>query len=90
MPWSFKATILALVVFACGVALMGGTFFVSGWDSLWYFAWGSVTAGAGLAMGILFSLICGATQPKWRRASFTVCAAAALLLVGLVLFAAAA
>jgi len=65
MPWSFKATIAMFVVFAAGALLIGFACFESGWQALGHFAWCLLTAGVGLVGGLLFAIICAATQPEW-------------------------
>ena len=87
MPWSFKATIAMFVVFAAGALLIGFACFESGWQALGHFAWCLLTAGVGLVGGLLFAVICAATQPAWRRQSLFAGGLALLLLAGLVLFA---
>jgi hypothetical protein len=87
MPWSFKVTIAMFVIFAFGALLIGFACFESGWQSLDHFVWGLLTAGAGLIGALLFSIICAATHPKWRRRSLVAGALAILLFAGLLLFA---
>jgi len=90
MPWSFKATIAMFVVFAAGALLIGFACFESGWQALGHFAWCLLTAGVGLVGGLLFAIICAATQPEWRRVSLFAGTVALLLFAGLLFFAKAA
>jgi hypothetical protein len=87
MPWSFKATIAAFVIFIVGGSLIGFACVEGGWQSLGHFAWGVLIAGVGLIGALLFSIVCAATQPAWRRHSLIAGALAVLLFAGLLLFA---
>ncbi len=90
MPWSFKATIAAFVIFAFGALLIGFACVERGWQSLGHFALGLLIAGVGLIGGLFFSIICATTQPAWRRHSLIASVLAILLFAGLLLFAKAA
>jgi len=87
MPWCFKATIAAFVVFGVGSSLIGFACFEHGWESLGHFAWGFVVAGAGLVGALIFSFVCAVTQPAWRTRSLVTGVLAILLFCGLMVFA---
>ena len=87
MPWSFKAVIILSAVSLIGASLMAFAGFETGWQSLSHFAYGTLTAGVGLAGALLFSIICAVTSANWRRRSMVAAVVAALLLGGLFLFA---
>jgi hypothetical protein len=87
MPWSFKAAIAALAIFVLGDLLIAFACFESGWESLGHFAWGTLIAGVGLIGSLLFSIICAAMQPTWRRSSLVLVVVSVLLLIGLFWFA---
>ena|SRR5581483_2100961 len=69
MPWSFKVTIAAFVIFGVGSSLIGFACVEGGWGSLGHFAWGLVIAGAGLIGALIFSIVCAITQLEWRTRS---------------------
>jgi hypothetical protein len=87
MPWSFKAVLGAFLVFAIGAALIVFAHFQNRWAAVAYFAYGLLTAAAGLFGALLFSIICAVTRPEWRRQSVIAIAIAVLLSVALFLFA---
>lgn len=87
MPWSFKAVVAGFVVFAIGAALIVFAHFQSGWAAIAYFAYGLLTAGAGLFGALLFSVICAVIRPEWRKQSWIAIPLAVLLSVALFLFA---
>jgi hypothetical protein len=74
-------------VFAIGAALIVFAHFQNRWAAIAYFAYGLLTAGAGLFGALLFSVICALSRPDWRKQSCIAIALAALLLVALFLFA---
>ena len=87
MPWSFKA-----VVAAFGVAAIGGTliFFacvVGRWESISYFVYGLIISAIGLFGALLFSIVCAATRPTWRKRSLFTVGLSILLAFGLFFFA---
>jgi hypothetical protein len=87
MPWSFKAALIAFGIFAVGAGLIVFAHFQNRWAAIAYFAYGLLTAGAGSSGALLFSIICAATRPEWRRESLIAIALAVSLSVGLFLFA---
>lgn len=87
MPWSFKAALVAFGIFALGAAVIVFAHFQSGWEVIAYFAYGLLTSGMGSLGALVFSIICAATRPEWRRESLLAIALAVSLSVGLFLLA---
>jgi hypothetical protein len=87
MPWSFRAALAGFGIFAVGAALIVFAHFQHSWAAIAYFAYGLLTAGAGLFGALLFSIVCAVSRPEWRRQSLIAIALAVLLAVALFLFA---
>ena len=79
MPSSFKAALAAFVIFGLGAALIVFAHFQGGWEAITYFAYGLLTAGAGLFGALVFSIICAVIRPEWRRPSLIAIALAVSL-----------
>ena len=48
MPWILRFAIGSLFVFVIGAVMIAWACMSTGWETLSWFAWGSLTAGAGL------------------------------------------
>ena len=51
MPWILRFAIGSLLVFAIGAVMIAWACMSTGWETLSWFAWGCVTAGAGADWG---------------------------------------
>ena len=55
MPWTLRFAISWLVVFVIGAVIIARACLSTGWEAIGRFAWGLLTAGAGLIGSALFS-----------------------------------
>ena len=57
MPWILRFAIGSLFVFVVGAVMIAWACMSSGWETLSRFAWGCVTAGAGLIVSALLAML---------------------------------
>ena len=84
MPWILRFAIGSLFVFVIGAVMIAWACMSTGWETLSRFAWGSLTAGAGLIGTALSSMLSAVIHQKWRRFSLALCASVFLFLVLLI------
>ena len=87
MPWLLKFAIGSLFVFVIGAVMIAWACMSTGWETLSWFAWGSLTAGAGLIGTALLAMLSAVIHQGWRRFSLTLMSAAVFLFVVLLIFA---
>ena len=87
MPWALRLAIGSLFVFIIGVAMIAWACMSTGLETLSRFAWGSLTAGAGLIGSALFCLTSAVIHQRWRTFSLVLMTVSILLLLGLLVFA---
>ena len=87
MPWILRFAIGSLFVFAIGAVMIAWACMSTGWETLSRFAWGCVTAGAGLIMSALLATLSAVIDKGWRRFSLVLMSASVLLFVALLIFA---
>jgi hypothetical protein len=87
MPWLLRFAIGSLLLFVIGALVIVWACLSTGWETLGRFAWGSVTAGAGLIGSALLSTTSAVIHKQWRRFSLALMTASVLLFFVLLLFA---
>ena len=87
MPWILRFAIGSLFVFVVGAGMIAWACMSTGWETLSRFAWGCLTAGAGLIATVLFAMLSAIIQKSWRRFSLALMSASVLLFLGLLIFA---
>jgi hypothetical protein len=87
MPCILRFAIGSLFVFAIGAVMIAWACMSTGWETLSRFAWGCVTAGAGLIMSALLATLSAVIDKGWRRFSLVLMSASVLLFIGLLIFA---
>ena len=87
MPWILRFAIASLFVFAIGAVMIAWACMSTGWETLSWFAWGSVTAGAGLIGSALLAILSAVIHEGWRRFSLVLMSVSVLLFLGLLIFA---
>ena len=87
MPWILRLAIGAFLVFVIGAMMIAWACMSTGWETLTRFAWGCVTAGAGLIGSALLSMLSALIHQAWRRFSFGLMSLSALLFLALLIFA---
>ena len=87
MPWLLRFAIGSLLIFLIGAAIIVWACVSNGWETLGRFAYGSLTAGAGLIGSALFSLMSAAIHQRWRKFSLVLLSASVLLFLLLLVFA---
>jgi hypothetical protein len=87
MPWLLRFAMGSLFVFFIGAALIAWACVSTGWETLSRFAWGCVTAGAGLIGSALLAMLSAVIHQQWRRFSLALMSASVLLFLALLLFA---
>ena len=87
MPWILRFAIGSLFVFAIGAVMIAWACMSTGWETLSRFAWGSLTAGAGLIGSALLSIVSAVIHLEWRRFSLALLSASVLLFLVLLIFA---
>ena len=76
-----------LLVFLIGVVIIVWACVSTGWETLGRFAYGSLTAGAGLVESALLSLTSAVAHQRWRKFSLVLLCASVLLFLLLLVFA---
>ena len=87
MPWLLRFAIGSLFVFVIGAVMIAWACMSTGWETLSRFAWGSLTAGAGLIGTALLAMLSAVIHQGWRRFSLALTSASVLLLLALLIFA---
>jgi hypothetical protein len=87
MPWLLRLAIGSLLIFVIGAVMIAWACMSTGWEALGRFAWGSITAGAGLIGSVLLSLLSAVIHQRWRRVSLALMSASVLLFLALLVFA---
>ena len=87
MPWILRFAIGSLFVFVIGAGIIAWACLSTGWEVLSRFAWGCVTAGAGLIGSALLAMLSALIHKRWRRFSLVLMSASVLLLLALLIFA---
>jgi hypothetical protein len=87
MPWILRVAISSLFVFVIGAAMIARACMSTGWETLSWFAWGSLTAGAGLIGSALLAMLSAVIHQGWRKFSLVLMSASVLLFLALLIFA---
>jgi len=87
MPWLLRFAIGSLLIFLIGAAIIVWACVSTGWETLGRFAYGSLTAGAGLIGSALLSLTSAVIHQQWRKFSLVLLSASVLLFLLLLVFA---
>jgi ABC-type multidrug transport system permease subunit len=87
MPWLLRFAIGSLFVFVTGAVMIAWACMSTGWETLSWFAWGSVTAGTGLIGTALLSMLSAVIHKGWRRFSVALMSASVFLFLVLLFFA---
>ena len=87
MPWILRLAIGSLSVFVVGAVMIAWACMSTGWETLSRFAWGCVTAGAGLIATALLAMVSAIIHKSWRRFSLALMIVSVLLFLGLLIFA---
>lgn len=87
MPWTLRFAIGSLLLFAIGAVMIVWACVSTGWEAIGRFAWGLLTAGAGLIGSALFSITSAVTHQRWRTFSLALLSASVLLFLLLLVFA---
>jgi hypothetical protein len=87
MPWLLRFAIGSLLVFVIGAGMIAWACMSTGWEALGRFAWGSLTAGAGLIGSALLSMLSAVIRQPWRKCSLALMSASILLFLALLVFA---
>ena len=86
MPWILRFAIGSLFVFVIGAVMIAWACMSTGWETLSRFAWGSLTAGAGLIGTALLSMLSAVIHQGWRRFSLALMSASVFLFLVLLNF----
>ena len=87
MPWILRFAIGSFLLFVIGAVVIVWACVSAGWEAIGRFAWGLLTAGAGLFGSALFSIASAVTQQRWRTFSLALLSASVLLFLLLLVFA---
>jgi hypothetical protein len=87
MPWILRFAIGSFFAFLIGVVMIVWACMSTGWETLSWFAWGSLTAGAGLIGTALLAMLSALIHQAWRRFSLALLSASVFLFVALLIFA---
>ena len=87
MPWLLRFAIGSFFVFVVGAAMIGWACMSTGWEVLSWFAWGCLTAGAGLIGSAFLAMLSAVIHKGWRRFSLVLLGASVLLFIALLIFA---
>jgi hypothetical protein len=87
MPWILRFAIGSLLLFVAGAVIIVWACVSQGWEAIGRFAWGLVTAGAGLIVSALFSVASAVIHRQWRTVSLALLSASVLLFLLLLVFA---
>jgi hypothetical protein len=87
MRWILRFVIGSLFVFVIGAVMIAWACMSTGWETLSWFAWGCVTAGAGLIGAALLPMVSAVIYQGWRRFSLALMSASVFLFLLLLIFA---
>jgi len=87
MPWTLRFAIGSLFVFVIGAVMIASACMSTGWETLGWFAWGSLTARAGLIGTALWAMLSALIHQGWRRFSLALMSASVFLFLVLLIFA---
>jgi hypothetical protein len=87
MPWLLRFAIGSFLIFLIGAAIIVWACMSTGRETLGRFAYGSLTAGAGLIGSALFSMTSSVIHQRWRKFSLVLLSASVLLFLLLLVFA---
>jgi hypothetical protein len=87
MPWILRFAIGSLFVFVIGAVMIAWACMSTGWETLSWFAWGSLTAGTGLIGTALLSMLSAVIHQRWRGFSLALMSASVFLFLVLLIFA---
>ena len=87
MPWLLRFAISSFFVFVIGAVMITWACMSTGWEALSRFAWGCLTAGAGLIGSALLAMVSAVIHQAWRRFSLVLMSASVLLFLALLIFA---
>ena len=87
MPWILRLAICSLFVFVIGAMTIAWACMSNGWETLGRFAWGCVSAGAGLIGSGLLAMVSALVHKEWRRFSIALMSVSVLLFLALLFFA---
>jgi hypothetical protein len=87
MPWLLRFAIGSFFVFVVGAAMIAWACMSTGWEVLSWFAWGCVTAGAGLVGSAFLAMLSAVIHKGWRKFSLALMSASVLLFIALLIFA---
>jgi hypothetical protein len=87
MPWLLRFAIGSFCVFVAGAVMIGWACMSTGWEVLSWFAWGCLTAGAGLIGSAFLAMLSAVIHKGWRRFSLVLLSASVLLFIALLIFA---
>ena len=87
MPWILRFAIGSLFIFVVGAVMIAWACMSTGWETLSRFAWGCVTAGAGLIGSALLAMLSAMIHKGWRTFSLALMTVSVLLLLVLLVFA---
>ena len=87
MPWTLRFAIGSLFVFVIGAVMIAWACMSTGWETLSRFAWGSLTAGAGLIGTALLAMLSAVIHQGWRRFSLALMSVSVFLFLLLLIFA---
>ena len=87
MPWILRLAIGSLFVFIIGAMMITRACISTGWETLSWFAWGTVTAAAGLIGSALLAMLSAVIHQGWRRFALVLMSASVFLFLVLLIFA---
>lgn len=87
MPWILRFAIGSIFLFVIGAVMIAWACMSTGWETLSWFAWGCVSAGAGLIGAPLLAMVSAVIYQGWRRFSLALVSASVLLFLALLIFA---
>jgi hypothetical protein len=87
MPWILRFGTGSFFLFVIGAAMIAWACMSTGWETLSWFAWGCVTAGAGLIGSALLAMLSAVIHQEWRRFSLALMSVSVVLFLALLIFA---
>ena len=87
MPRILRFAIGSLFVFVIGAVMIAWACMSTGWETLSRFAWGCVTAEAGLIGSAVLAMLNAVIHQRWRRFCLVLMSASVLLFIALLIFA---
>ena len=87
MPWILRFAIGSLFIFVIGAVMIAWACMSTGWETLSRFAWGCVTAGAGVVGTALLTMLSALIHQGSRRFSLALMSASVFLFLVLLIFA---